>query len=242
MACEIRDYILENRLLPPEKIFPVGYFLLGHDFRTSDVPEKEKNVRFAVAEVLKKIQPGSRLLLSVGTVEPRKNHRYMLEVLDVLWNLDWSVSWVIAGRPGWYMDHWMRELREHPEYGKRIFYLPEADDADLAALYGAAEYLFQLSLGEGFGLPLVEAAANGIPVICSDIPVFREIGKDLSFTYCPLNSAEHAARIIKDLFEQREHVGASAKTAPVHPFRWADSAEMLKSCILNNRWEFVLHE
>ena len=242
VAGEIRDYILENHLLPPDKIFPVGYFLLGHDFCTSSDRPKGKSSRSEAAKVLKKIQPGSRLLLSVGTVEPRKNHRFMLEVLDVLWNLDWSVTWVIAGKPGWYMEHWMKELREHPEYGKRIFYLPDTDDDDLAALYGEAEYLFQLSLGEGFGLPLIEAAARGIPVICSDIPVFREVGKDLSFTYCPLDSAEHSAGIIKDLFEQREHVGSALETAPVRPFCWADSAEMLKACILNNHWEFVLHE
>ena len=136
----------------------------------------------------------------------------------------------------------MKQLREHPEYGKRIFYLPDADDAELAALYRSAEYSFQLSVGEGFGLPLVEAAANGIPVICSDIPVFREVGEGLAFTYCPLDSAEQSAKIIKDLFEQREHVGSAPEPPRVQPFRWADSVEMLKSCILNNRWEFVLHE
>ena len=68
------------------------------------------------------------------------------------------------------------ELHEHVEQGKRLFWFEDASDAELDFLYSRAKGLVLASFAEGFGLPIVEGFAAGVPVLASDIPVFREVG------------------------------------------------------------------
>lgn len=115
-------------------------------------------------------------LLMVGTIEPRKGHEAALNAVEALWRTGQSMILVIAGRPGWSTDALQERLKLHPEYGKHLFWFDSASDECLDLLYKKAAGLLAASYAEGYGLPIVEAAEYGKPVLARDIPVFREIG------------------------------------------------------------------
>jgi alpha-1,3-rhamnosyl/mannosyltransferase len=119
-----------------------------------------------------------RYALFVGTLEPRKN----LELLLELWprlrrdHRDWPAL-VVVGGWGWKTE----SMRERVDLAQREGWLRSlgyVGDAPLLALYRGARFLVFPSLYEGFGLPLLEAMAVGCPVVCSDLPVFREVAGD----------------------------------------------------------------
>jgi len=116
----------------------------------------------------------SPYLLMVGTIEPRKGHGLVLDVLDDIWFSGSPARLVIAGRAPW--PPLLARIRAHEELGARLAYIEGADDRELAELYRGAAATICASAGEGFGLPVVEALARGCPVIASDIPAHREIG------------------------------------------------------------------
>jgi glycosyltransferase involved in cell wall biosynthesis len=115
----------------------------------------------------------------LGTIEPRKNHLLLLN----LWTRLASVlaappRLLVIGARGWENEQVVDML----ERSRRLRGLVEEhnglSDAEVGALLYDARALLLPSFAEGFGLPLAEALASGIPVICSDIPVFRELGRD----------------------------------------------------------------
>ena len=119
---------------------------------------------------------GAPRFVVVGTVEPRKGHAQALAAFERLWASGSPAQLLLAGRYGWGAESLAARLLSHPESGKRLLWIHAADDADLAAVYRESTALLAPSLGEGFGLPLVEAAAHGLPVLARDLPVFREVG------------------------------------------------------------------
>ena len=107
--------------------------------------------------------------VTVGTIEPRKNHALLLDVWARL-GQD-APRLFICGSRGWNNDKVFAALDAKPA---NIVVRAGLDDAELAALTKGARALLFPSFAEGFGLPPIEAAALGTPVVCSDIPVLRE--------------------------------------------------------------------
>ena len=84
---------------------------------------------------------------------------------------------MMFGRPGWRLDRLARRIRKHPQFGQRLIWFETGSDAELDYAYRHASALIFASRCEGFGLLLVLAMHYGLPVIASDIPVFREIAR-----------------------------------------------------------------
>lgn len=114
-------------------------------------------------------------VLVVGTVEPRKGHKEILDAFDALWSEGCGIELVLAGRVGWKVDELERRLRRHPECGRRLHWFDRMDDAGLAGLYADSDLLVMASHGEGYGLPIGEAASVGCRLLLRDLPVFREV-------------------------------------------------------------------
>ena len=114
-------------------------------------------------------------ILSVGTLETRKGYADVLQAVEQLWQAGIEVDWTIVGGPGWGVDGLIDRLRRHPESGQRLHWLEDVDDAQLSMLYQSCDLLVQASYGEGYGLPIAEAAAAGLSLLVRDIPVFWEV-------------------------------------------------------------------
>ncbi len=179
VAQDLRTWLAESG---PKRSHPllVDSFHLGADIQRS-IPTVgvDTNAR----EVLLKILAAPSFLM-VGTLEPRKGYLQCLKAFSLLWEQGCSVNLVIVGAEGWRgMPDNMRRtipdimncLRSHPELGNRLIWLDGVSDEYLERVYAASTCLIAASEGEGFGLPLIEAAQHKIPIIARDIPVFREV-------------------------------------------------------------------
>jgi glycosyltransferase involved in cell wall biosynthesis len=120
----------------------------------------------------------------VGTIEPRKGHLQALDAFERLWAQGLDVRLVIVGGEGWKglpdgarrtIPTLVARLRRHPELGRRLHWLQGISDEYLDRVYAASTCLLFASEGEGFGLPLIEAARHGVPLLARDLPVFREV-------------------------------------------------------------------
>ncbi|MDR9778211.1 glycosyltransferase, partial [Rhizobium hidalgonense] len=135
--------------------------------------------------------------LMVGTLEPRKRQLQALLAFERLWAQGYTVSLVIVGKYGWNVDFLVEMLSDHPELNRHLFWFAQTSDEFLEKLYATSSCLIAASSGEGFGLPIIEAAQHGIPIIARDIPVFREIASDHAY-YFKGNSAIALAKCITD--------------------------------------------
>lgn len=114
--------------------------------------------------------------LIVGTLEPRKGHHAVLKAFERLWecSADGSPLLVVVGKAGWKTEALQAEIKAHPEYGRRLFWLQSATDEALDLLFASARLVIVASHAEGFGLPVAEAAQHNRWVLARDLPVFRE--------------------------------------------------------------------
>jgi len=199
----------------------VGYWRLGADL-SGHLP--------AVAQT----SDAAPLFLMVGTLEPRKGHRVALEAFTLLWRKGFAGTLCIIGKRGWAVDHLAADLKAHPEWGRKLIWLENASDEILEAHYAACTALVAASHAEGFGIPIVEAAGHGKPVIASDIPVFHEVAGDSdAVSYFKMGSSEA-------LVEAVENFAARQNKSPVvrqdKNVTWAASAAELQSIVQSGSW------
>lgn len=124
------------------------------------------------------IEEGRPFFLALGTIEPRKNHALLLDVWEELARglpADRLPQLVIAGRRGWAEPAFFRRLEASPLHGRAIRECGDLSDGAVAALIARTRALLAPSLAEGFGLPVVEAAAAGCVVLAHPLPVYREL-------------------------------------------------------------------
>jgi glycosyltransferase involved in cell wall biosynthesis len=128
-------------------------------------------------EIARLVETTSPYFVTVGTIEPRKNHLLLLHLWRHLatCGLEPVPHLHVVGRRGWENENIVDLLERSPAIRRHVTEHNELDDRNLFHLMkGAAAVLFP-SFAEGLGLPLMEAAALGVPVIASDLPVFREL-------------------------------------------------------------------
>lgn len=169
----------------------------------------------------------SPYILSIGTVQPRKNYGRLIQALARLRSQGYDLNLVIAGGKGWLENDIYKTLRaSHMEaYVKFIGF---ADDADLPALYSGAICFAFPSLYEGFGLPVLEAMACGTPVITSNISSLPEVAGDAALVVDPydVEAITHALKRVIDDSALRDRL-IKAGLARAQQFTWEKSAAEL---------------
>jgi glycosyltransferase involved in cell wall biosynthesis len=209
--------------------FRIGYFHLGADIDSS-IP----TIGISAQEASDlSILSGMRVLLMVGTIEPRKGHAQVLDAFDELCSRNSEVALALVGKPGWMTNSLADRIRSHPQAGKRLFWFEGASDELLARLYAVAQALLVPSKGEGFGLPLIEAAQHGLPIICRDLPVFREIAGD-GATYFSGSSGADLAEVIERWMALRPQEIPSSANIP--RITWRQSKDQLVELLMGDRW------
>lgn len=203
---------------------PIGWFHLGSDIAAASGPAEAPEVAAALEAAA-----GRPALLMVGTIEPRKGHAQALAAMERLWAAGGDAVLVVAGRQGWMTEALCARLAAHPERGRRLFWLRGITDSDLSRLYGAAAALLMASEGEGFGLPLVEAARVGCPVLARDLPVFREIAGGHARYFAGEDPASLAAAI-RAALEERQ-AGLLPDPRGMRPLSWDDSVAQLRRAL-----------
>jgi len=220
VADEVDSWIKEHeeeRLRP----FNISWFHLGADMESS-VPSR--GMPDGTEAVLKTIQGNSSFLM-VGTIEPRKGHAQALAAFEQLWGDGIDVNLVIVGKQGWMVEELIEKLRHHPELGKQLFWLEGISDEYLEKVYAASTCLIAASEGEGFGLPLIEAAQHKLPIIARDIPVFREVAGKHAFYFDGKANSELATVIQDWLKRYKSNEYPSSEEMPW--LTWFESASSL---------------
>lgn len=196
------------------------YFHLGSDLDQADP-------RTAVRPEVQQMFQQRPIYLMVSTIEPRKNHTYLLDAFDTLWSDDQDVGLCFVGKVGWKTEQLIERVRQHPQLGSRLFMWNDLTDRELEYCYLNARSLVFPSHVEGFGLPLVEAMQRGLPAMASDIAVFREIGGD-SMAYFDLASPDTLASLVRQ-FENSGVFPAAGDMSQWQWLSWNDATVQLVS-------------
>ncbi len=188
----------------PEKIFVVYHGIDQNKF-------KIKNEKLKIEKTLKKYKIKRPYILFVGTIQPRKNLEKLIQAFALLAKSKEQraknnseryalgpLQLVIVGKLGWLYD----EILQAPKrFGieKKVKFLNYIQDSDLPYIYAGAEVFVLPSLVEGFGLPVLEAMAAGIPVLVSNRTSLPEVGGNAAIYFNPQNSQEIAQAILQVL-------------------------------------------
>lgn len=127
--------------------------------------------------------------LCIGTIEPRKNHLLLLNVWRRMAESmgDAAPRLILVGRRGWENENVIDLLERSVALRGHVVEQPDVDDRQLTRLLGGARAVLLPSFAEGYGMPVAEALAAGVPVICSDIDALREAGGDMPDYLDPLD-------------------------------------------------------
>lgn len=209
--------------------FQIGYFHLGADLESSNEALTGEDSRRAMLPK----SHGTMQFLMVSTIEPRKGHAQTLDAFELLWSEGVDARLVIVGKAGWLVDPLVERITNHAEFGKRLIWIDRADDAELIEFYRTSSALLVASEGEGFGLPLIEAAHYGLPVICRDIPVFREVAGEYA-RYFNGYDAKPLAQVLRRWMSDLA-AGVVADSSRMPMLTWAESAEELLQALFAER-------
>ena len=232
VADDYDAWISENRITVSDT-FKTTYFHLGADLNNS---APSKGLPADAEQMLATFRQRPTFLM-VGTLEPRKGYRQILDAFTLLWQANQNINLLIVGKIGWNIAEVAEILAKHPELNKKLFWLKGISDEYLEKIYAASTCLIAASEGEGFGLPLIESAQYGIPLMLRDIPVFREVAGDAAFYFggpagrqTPAQAAQDTAQSIQawlSLYEAKQHplsTGLKYNT-------WQQSVEQLQQSL-----------
>lgn len=160
----------------------------------------------------------------LGTIEGRKNHRLLLAIWKEFVERFGAAApkLAIVGRRGWQADDVFEILDSQDFQGKVVEMGALGDDRLAAVLAGARALLFP-SFAEGYGIPLTEALAMGVPVIASDLPVFRDIGQGVPRLIAPTDEAAWTTTILD--YAKDDSSDRAAQVSRLRTFRlpqWSD--------------------
>ncbi|MBN1430199.1 MAG: glycosyltransferase family 4 protein [Anaerolineae bacterium] len=166
--------------------------------------------------------PDAPLILTVGTMQPRKNH---LRLVQAFAQIETKARLVIAGGQGWAYDVVQQEVTRLG-MAERVIFAGFVDDNDLPDLYRAATVFVYPALYEGFGIPVLEAMACGTPVITSNVSSLPEAAGEAAILVDPLNVEELSMTLDRLLSNEMMRNTLRGKgIARAGKFTWARAAE-----------------
>ncbi|HEV2500461.1 MAG TPA: glycosyltransferase family 1 protein [Terriglobia bacterium] len=215
-----KNDLISARGIPPERVVVAP---LGFDSELFNSIPPEPSIS---KHILNRYGISKPYLLHVGTIEPRKNlvrlaHAYRSIVRRQKQS---PFQLVLCGRMGWGFEELLRLLSD-PDLQSHVVMTGPVSDQELAVLYKNSTGCAMPSLYEGFGLPLLEAMASGVPVISSDRSCLPEIGGDAPIYFDPESVegiSEAMERLLEDSGQREVMVQRGLERAKL--FSWEDCA------------------
>jgi glycosyltransferase involved in cell wall biosynthesis len=206
-----------------------GFFHLGSGL---DLAQTARNPSRYASGI---VAGGDPVFLVVGSLEPRKNIGFVLDAFDAVWKRNKHIKLVLVGHNISKAEDVLARIRHHPLKNSKLFWLRETSDTDLEYLYQKAAALVFASRAEGFGLPVVEALQRGLPVLCSDLPVLREVA-DGKARFFRLENTNELSAAVEDLAARATGAGAPARIA--FPWlTWRESCDWLLRSVISAHQE-----
>lgn len=172
------------------------------------------------------IKPNKKYIYFIGTFEPRKNLKTLIEAYALLpQEIKDDYSLVLAGGKGWNNKDTQQVLDLAITAGNDIRHLGFIDQSDSPALFQAASLFVTPALYEGFGMPVLEAMASGTPVVASDIPVLKEVGGTYATYADPLSPQSFTDAIITAL--KSPTLSRQVLQENVRRYSWSDNVEKI---------------
>ncbi|MGL5434323.1 MAG: glycosyltransferase family 4 protein [Lachnospiraceae bacterium] len=191
---------------------------LGADFTSEN---KTSDIRDDVEEL---VCSGKKYILTVGTIEPRKNHKILLDAFDQKL-FDEELNLVFVGRIGWNVDELRKRIASH-EYGnQKFFHFVGLDDNNVDYLYRNSYLVAFPTFDEGFGLPMIEAFQRGTPVIASDCKVLQEVGGNNAIYFSPDSVDDFVGKITELLEQPDKYDQLKSRVKGFVPFTWDQTTE-----------------
>jgi glycosyltransferase involved in cell wall biosynthesis len=204
-----RDEICDVFHLDPATVAVIHHGA-GRPPEVEPVPEAELRERYAL---------DGAVVLCVAAKRPHKNQGLLLRALA---HLDDDTVVLLAGHAEPYEDE-LRDQAVRLGVERRVRFLEFVPDGELEGLWRLAACAAFPTLGEGFGLPVIEAMARGVPVACSDLPVLREVGGDVAHYFRPDDPVAAAAAI--EAARRDVHVRTAGPRRAAR-FTWEESARL----------------
>jgi glycosyltransferase involved in cell wall biosynthesis len=174
------------------------------------------------------------LFVCIGTIEPRKNHLLLLNLWRRLASVGPAPHLVLIGRRGWENENIIDMLERCTVLQGVVEERSVMADDEVRTLLLGARALLLPSFAEGYGLPLAEALALGVPAICSDIPALREVGAEVPEFLDPLDGPAWRQAIVDYAHPDSPRRAAqlarlASWPAPTWPAHMATSMALLAS-------------
>lgn len=214
VSMDLENYLTDRS---PRHTLPVDFFYPGADM------VRNGSALLSVRAKFKRAGRNDPFYLMVGTIQPHKGHLVVLETFERLWSQGFNGEIIILGRLGGKGNEVLRRMRSSSQFGMKFFVWHDANDAEVDLLYRHTRALIIASYAEGFGLPLVEAMYKAVPVIASDLPVFREIAGDYPCYFSPGSPED----LIRALSEMENRDKRPIKEFEKNWLTWDDSVKNL---------------
>jgi len=215
-----KDEIIRYYRIAPEKIAVIPN-ALGGEFLAEDVKTR--------AELDRKYHLRGEFILYVGTLQPRKNIPFLIRAFQKLREQLPGLSLVLVGnRLAHHVDPAIDQVIKELDLETHVYFPGYVDSEDLPSLMALASVFVCPSLYEGFGIPLLEAMSQGVPVAASHIPSQREVGGDAPLYFDPSNLASCQEKLYNLVTDKNARERAiSLGKSRLSLFSWEKSSTLL---------------
>jgi glycosyltransferase involved in cell wall biosynthesis len=168
-------------------------------------------------------------LLCVGILEPRKNQAFLLDVCERLWRENLAFDLHLVGRVN---PHFgkpvLAKIKALQKQWRCLHYHEAVDDATMVRLYGEVRASVFPTIAEGCGLPLLESLWQGVPCVCSDLPVLRENADGGGCIAVAVNDRDRWCEALRKILTDAIFYAELARQTTSRPLPiWADSVKLL---------------
>jgi glycosyltransferase involved in cell wall biosynthesis len=217
-ASDAKTWLKQNKLHEP----PIKVFRLGDDIKVSK-PERPDDEIFNASKL-----KGNDFIMCVGTIELKKNHMMFYYVYKLAHARGIELpKLVIAGRLGWLTEATYELMTKDPEVKDKFVFQLNKSDEILSWLYGHCLFTVLPSFYEGWGIPIAESLARGVPCISSNTSSMTEIAEDFVEHFSPASSDECLGAIQK-MLKPATLEAARKRTKQYVPYSWDDSFVQVK--------------